>query len=159
VPTEPAKIAHARLPQLSAFCRSCRSFRSHSALGRRVGELEGYRAPLPCICLSHRAMRTAGLLATKPTLESAFATESKRRARRQRRSQLRFANLTVNRVVHRCTGAPMHHVHHLKQLSVSDVSDADVVEVPAPSALSRSFRRGLSSMPRRMSLSGPRIPM
>jgi hypothetical protein len=49
--------------------------------------------PLPCICLSHRAMRTAGLLATKPTLESAFANESKRRARRQRRSQLGYSAL------------------------------------------------------------------
>jgi hypothetical protein len=27
------------------------------------------------------------------------------------------ASLTVNRMVHRCTGAPMHHVHHPKETS------------------------------------------
>ena len=57
--------------------------------------------PSPCICLSHRAMRTAGLLATKPTLESAFANESKRRARRQRRSQLGYSALETGLVTFR----------------------------------------------------------
>jgi tripartite-type tricarboxylate transporter receptor subunit TctC len=46
-----------------------------------------------------------------------------------------------------------------KNTPISDVSGADVAEVPAPSSLAQSFRRSPASMPRPMSLPGPQIPM
>jgi hypothetical protein len=40
------------------------------------------------------------------------------RSKISRDCNLVSVNLTVNRVVHRCTGAPMRHVHHPKKMGV-----------------------------------------
>jgi hypothetical protein len=50
-------------------------------------------------------------------------------------------------------------LHDTYSFSISDFSDADVAEAPVPSSLAQTFRRGPGSMPRRMSLRGPQIPM